>query len=143
MERSSPRPLRRCFRTANAANPIFKPGDQRGAAWSDAARLQTTTRLNLRPTPSAIGKGRKVASVDGWPHLGLRINGNVVSVSMDPRPLAPPTLGDGALHTVIVAEGQGLRGDRMVAQPFARMGGLPAKGMVGTSLRVSGEDLGR
>ena len=38
--------------------------------WSDAARLQTTTRLNLRPTPSSVGKGRKVASVDGWPHLG-------------------------------------------------------------------------
>ncbi|MEC7097853.1 MAG: PD-(D/E)XK nuclease family protein [Candidatus Thermoplasmatota archaeon] len=110
--------------------------------WSDAARLQTTTRLNLRPTPSAVGKGRKVASVDGWPHLGLRINGNVVSVSMDPRPLAPPTLGDGALHTVIVAEGQGYEATAWSPSRLQGWVVCPRKAWLEQAFGVSGEDLG-
>ena len=110
--------------------------------WSDAARLQTTTRLNLRPTPSAVGKGRKVASVDDWPHLGLRINGNVVSVSLDPRPLAPPILGEGALHAVIGANGQGYEANAWSPSRLQGWVVCPRKAWLEQAFGVSGEDLG-
>ena len=111
-------------------------------AWSDAARLQTTTRLNLRPTLSAVGKGRKVATVDDWPHLGLRLNGNVVSVSLDPRPLAPPTLGEGALHAMIGAEGQGYEAHAWSPSRLQGWVVCPRKAWLEQAFDVSGEDLG-
>ncbi|MGB1579061.1 MAG: PD-(D/E)XK nuclease family protein [Candidatus Poseidoniaceae archaeon] len=110
--------------------------------WSDAARLQTTSRLNLRPTPSAIGKDRKVALVEDWPHLGLRIHGNSVSVSLDPRPLAPPTLGGGALHAVIGAEGQGYASSTWSPSRLQGWVVCPRKAWLEQAFSVSGEDAG-
>ncbi len=110
--------------------------------WRDVVRLQTTSRLNLRPTPSAIGKGRQVALVEDWPHLGLRINGNVVSVSLDPRPLAPPDLGDGALHAVIGAEGQGYEAGTWSPSRLQGWVVCPRKAWLEQAFDVSGEDAG-
>lgn len=111
-------------------------------AWSEASRLQTTSRLNLRPTPSAIGKARKVALQDEWPHLGVRLNGNVVSVTLDPRPLAPPTLGEGDLHGVTGSNGPGREAATWSPSRLQAWVACPRKAWLEQALRVAGEDRG-
>lgn len=111
-------------------------------AWSEASRLQTTSRLNLRPTPSAIGKARKVALQDEWPHLGVRLNGNVVSVTLDPRPLAPPTLGEGDLHGITGSNGPGREAATWSPSRLQAWVACPRKAWLEQALRVAGEDRG-
>ena len=110
--------------------------------WSEAEKLQTTHRLNLRPSPSAVGKNRQVAQVDGWPHLGLRINGNVVSVTLDPRPLAPPSLGQGALHAVTGSEGPGREAATWSPSRLQAWVVCPRKAWLEQAFDVSGEETG-
>ena len=110
--------------------------------WSQAARLQTTSRLNLRPTPSAVGKDRKVALQDDWPHLGVRLNGNVVSLSLDPRPLSPPLLGEGDLHSVTGSHGPGREAASWSPSRLQAWVACPRKAWLEQAFLVTGEDRG-
>lgn len=111
-------------------------------AWSEAAKFQTTHRLNLRPSPNAVGKKQEVAKVDDWPHLGVRINGNVVSVTLDPRPLSPPSLGQGALHPVVGADGPGGEVQSWSPSRLQAWVVCPRKAWLEQALDVAGEDAG-
>ena len=63
-------------------------GEDEQLQWGARERLQSTDRLQLRPSPSHLGKGT-VSAAEPWPHLGVRLNKRSVSVSIDPRPLPP------------------------------------------------------
>lgn len=72
--------------------------------WTARHRLQSTERLQLRPSASLLGAG-EVAEAEPWPHLGVRLNKRSVSVTIDPRPLPPFQFGHEALDARTGHEG--------------------------------------
>ena len=53
--------------------------------WSERESMVGYAKLNLRPSKSAL-KSETNRNPE-WPHLGIRINGNLVGPAIDPRPL--------------------------------------------------------
>ena len=77
--------------------------------WSARSALVSTDGLSLDPTAGQAKVGTR--SQPEWPHLGLRKNGNSNGMSIDPRPLPPTALTNGALPDIIGTTSPGARRD--------------------------------
>ncbi|RJU94845.1 MAG: hypothetical protein DWC00_06165 [Candidatus Poseidoniales archaeon] len=80
--------------------PKFKATEKEEAmSWSYRDNLLTADDLVLSPSlgQAKTGGGR---TVDQWPHLGYKKNGNARGPSIDPRPLPPTQTGSDTLSSI-------------------------------------------
>lgn len=108
-------------------------------AWEARERLQTTHRLQLRPSKGLLGKG-SVATVEAWPHLGLKLDGSKVSVAIDPRPLPAPVLGHDALTARIGGAGPTLVVDAWSPSRLQTWVGCPRRGWLEQHRAAGGDE---